>query len=120
MPVEKDKALTPEKKNLLVGQIELEIENINKAIREGGLDTGVLEAVKANKIKLQNVLNRLFEKRGVITPQETNNALNAIEDAKKSRLQSDLKRNLKRIAVFGSLALALYVGYKVYTKSKNG
>ena len=35
MALEKDMALTPEKKQLLVGQVELEIENINKAIREG-------------------------------------------------------------------------------------
>lgn len=120
MPVEKDKAITPDKKNVLIGQVELEIENLNKAIREGGLSSGVLETVKTNREMLQGILNKLFEKRGVVTPQETNSALNSIENAKKSRLQSDFKRNLKRIAIFGSLALALYVGYKVYTKSKNG
>lgn len=119
MPIEKDKAITPEKKQLLVGQVELEIENINKAIRDGGLPSGVLEAVKANKLALQGVLNKLFEKRGVITPSETNSTIEAIENSKTARLQSDFKRNIKRIGVFVGLLVVLGIGYSLYMKSKN-
>jgi len=119
MALEKDMALTPEKKQLLVGQVELEIENINKAIRDGGLTSGVLEAVKSNRDSLQKVLNKLFEKKGVITPQETNSTLFAIDKSKNERLQTDFKRNMKRVLLFGGLLLALGVGYTLFMRSKN-
>lgn len=116
--IEKNTAVTPDKKKLLIGQVELEIENLNKALREGGLPAGVFESVKSNRDTLQKVLNQLFEKRGVIPPKQTNETLDAIEKAKASRMQQDLKRNLKRIAIYAALGVALWVGYKLYTKSK--
>jgi len=119
MTIEKDKALTPDKKQILIGQVELEIENINKAIRQGGLPSGVLEAVKANRDSLQGVLNRLFEKKGVITPQETNKTIFSLDKSKNDRLQIDFQRNMKRVAIFVGLLLALVIGYTLYTKSKN-
>jgi hypothetical protein len=64
------------------------------------------------------VLNKLFEKRGVVTPNQTNETLDAVEKAKAARLQKDLKRNLKRITIYAALGVALWVGYKLYTKSK--
>ncbi len=118
MAIEKNTALTPEKKSILIGQVELEIENLNKALRDGGLPFGVLEAVKSNRDSLQNMLNRLFEKKGVVTPQETSSTLNALEKSKADRLQSDMKRNVQRILIFGTVLVVLWVGYKMYTKSK--
>jgi len=77
MAIEKDMALTPEKKQLL------------------------------------------FEKKGVITPQETNSTLFAIDKSKNQRLQTDYKRNMKRVLLFGGLLLALGVGYTLFMRSKN-
>ncbi len=119
MAIHKDMALTPEKKKFLIGEVELEIENLNKAVREGGLPSGVLEAVKANRDSLQNILNKLFQKKGIVTPQETSSTISAIEKSKADRMQRDLKRNLNRILVFGGVLLVLWAGYKLYTKSKS-
>jgi hypothetical protein len=119
MPVEKDKALTPEKKDLLIGQVQLEIENINNSIRSGGLGSGVLEVVKTNRDSLQGVLNKLFEKKGVITPEETNKTIEAIDKSKKARLEKDFNQGIKRALIIFSLILVAGVGYSYYIKSKN-
>jgi hypothetical protein len=119
MPVEKDKAITPDKKQDLIDQVQKQIDDLNKAITQGGLGSGVLEAVKMNRDRLQKILNKLFEKRGVITPKETNSTIQAIENAKSAQLQTDFKKNMKRIGVFLGIAIALGVGYHFYMKSKN-
>lgn len=118
MPLEKDAILTPEKKNILIGEVQLEIENINKTIQSGQASSELLKIVRANKDSLQGVLNKLFEKRGVITPQETNATLSAIESSKKDRLQSDFKRGMKRIVILASALLVIGIGYTYFIKSK--
>lgn len=120
MPLEKDMILTPEKKNILIGEVQLEIDNINKAIRSGQVSSGVLEVVRANRDSLQGVLNKLFAKKGVITPQETSSALDAIDASKRARLQQDFQKGLKKVVVLVTVLLALGVGYSLYKKSKQG
>lgn len=120
MPLEKDMILTPEKKNILIGEVQLEIDNINKAIRSGQVSSGVLEVVRANRDSLQGVLNKLFAKKGVITPQETSSALDAIDASKRARLQQDFQKGLKKVVVLVTVLLVLGVGYSLYKKSKQG
>ncbi len=119
MAVEKDRALTPEKKNLLIGQVQLEIENINKAMRSGGLGSGVFEVVKTNRDSLQGVLNKLFEKKGVITPEETNKTIEAIDKSKKDRLEKEFNQGMKKALIFFGLIVAVGIGYTYYIKSRN-
>jgi hypothetical protein len=55
----------------------------------------------------------------VITPQETNSTLFALDKSKNERLQTDFNRNIKRVAVFAALLVALGVGYTLFMRSKN-
>ena len=118
MPVEKDKALTPEKKNLLIGQVQLEIDNINNALKSGGLGSGVMQVVKSNRDSLQGLLNKLFDKKGVITPEETTKTLDAIDKSKRDRLEKDFKVGIKKALIFFGVILVLGVGYSYYIKSR--
>jgi DNA-binding FrmR family transcriptional regulator len=118
MPLEKDAILTPEKKNILIGEVQLEIDNINKSIQSGQLSSDVVALIRANKDSLQGVLNKLFEKRGVITPQETNATLDAIDASKRARLQQDFKKGLKNVVILASVLIVLGIGYTYFIKSK--
>jgi hypothetical protein len=118
MPLEKDAILTPEKRNILIGEVELEIENINKSIQSGQLSSDVLALVRANKDSLQGVLNKLFQKKGVVTPQETNSTIEAIDASKRARLQQDFKKGLKKVVLLASVLIVLGIGYTYFIKSK--
>lgn len=112
------RALTPEKKSLLVDEINAELKNINDSLYKGGTTEAKKTAIQSSKNVLQEVLNDLFSRRGVITPEETNKALNAIKESKKSRLQSDFYSSIKTstIVLVGFIGVA--IGIYFYTKNK--
>jgi len=113
-----NRALTPEKKSLLVDEINIELKNINDSLYKGGTNEAKKTAIQSSKDVLQGVLNDLFNRRGVITPEETNKALSAIKEAKKARLQSDFYSSIKTstIVLVGFIGVA--IGIYFYTKNK--
>lgn len=112
MPVEKDKALTPEKKQELAKDIQLEIDEINKAIQQGGVTGAVLESVRQNRERLQGIVNKILTKRGVVTPQETNEALDAVEKSKRERLAGGYSLTLRKVAI--GVAVLIAAGWVYY------
>lgn len=112
MPIEKDKALTPEKKEQLAKELQLEINAINESIRTGGVTGAVLEGVRQNREKLQAIVNKILTKKGVVTPQETNEALDAVEKSKRDRLAGGYSLTLRKVAI--GLAVVVVAGWVYY------
>lgn len=114
MPVEKDMALTPDKKKELAKELQLEINAINEAIRTGGATGAVLETVRQNREKLQGLVNKILSKKGVVTPQETNDALDAVEKSKRQRLASGYSLTLRKVAIAATvLIIAAWAFYYI-------
>ena len=85
--IKKDQILTPDKKDLLVKQIQAELDSVSVAINQGKYGEAALGLLNKNQQKIQDLLNSLLTKKGVVTPQETNNALDILNTSKKNRLQ---------------------------------
>ncbi len=114
MPIEKDMALTPEKKKELAKEVQLEINAINEAIRTGGATGAVLETVRQNRDKLQSLVNKILSKKGVVTPQETTDALDAIDKSKRERLAGGYSLTLRKVAIAATvLIVAAWAFYYV-------
>jgi parvulin-like peptidyl-prolyl isomerase len=113
-----DKALTPHKKDQLVNQIQSEIDSLNRILREQGAPAAVLEAAKRNKNSLQGLVNKILAKKGVITPTETNDALEAMAKAKRERLESDFSTTVRRFAIVAGLLIGGYLAWR-YVKKLN-
>lgn len=113
-----NRALTPEKKLLLVDEINMELKNINDSLYKGGTSEAKKTAIQSSKDVLQVVLNDLFSRKGVITPEETNKAINAIKESKKSRLQSDFYSSIKKSTIFLVAFVGVAVGIYFYNKNK--
>ena len=113
-----DKALTPDKKDQLVKQIQSEIDSLNRILREQGAPAAVLEAAKRNKNSLQGLVNKILSKKGVITPTETNDALDAMAKAKRERLESDFSTTVRRFAIVAGLLIGGYLAWR-YVKKLN-
>jgi hypothetical protein len=113
------KAITPEKKPLLVDEINKELNNINEVLKKGSTGEAKKAAIVSYKNILQNELTALLNRRGVITPDETNNTLNKIKESKKARLQSDFYSSIKTYSTIIGIFIVVGVGIYIYTKNKS-
>lgn len=105
-------ALTPDKKQELAKELQLEINAINEALRTGGVTGGVLESVRQNREKLQALVNKILSKKGVVTPQETNEALSAMDASKRQRLAGGYSLTLRKVAI--AAAVIIVAGWAYY------
>jgi len=103
----KGQVVTPEKKAALMEQIKAEINNVSSQIKEGKYGDAAIKVLDQNQKSLQKLLNNLLLKKGVVTPSETDNALNLINTSKKNRLQDDYIVGIKKstIILFSLIAL---------------
>lgn len=118
MPIEKGQIFTPDKKGALVQEVENEIVKLDEALRKKSLGASALNLVRENRNKLQALLTLLFEKKGVVTPQETDDVLEALENAKRSRLETQFYLGMKVSTIYLIVALGLGVGLYVYYKKR--
>lgn len=119
MAVLEGQILTPEKKSLLVDEINQELNSVNQALKKGGAKLANSSLVQTSKNVLQSILNDLFSKKGVITPDETNKALEAINQSKKARLQSDFYSSIKTSTIILVGLVGVAIGIYFYTKNKS-
>jgi hypothetical protein len=96
MPITQDKALTPEKKQVLVDELQDEILKIGTAIKEKKYGTALFGVIQQKQVELQTLLNKFLEKKGIITPSETNSALDVLNSSKRARLEEDYYGGIKK------------------------
>jgi hypothetical protein len=96
MPITQDKAITPDKKQILVDELQNEILKIGTAIKEKKYGTAIFGIIQQKQVELQDILNKFLEKKGIITPSETNNALNVLSSSKRARLEQDYYGGIKK------------------------
>lgn len=118
MPIERGQIFTPEKKGALIQEVENEIVKLDEALRKKALGTSALGLVKENRDKLQTLLTLLFEKKGVVTPQETDDILEAIGNSKRSRLETQYYMGMQKSTVYLVVALGIGVGLYFYMKKR--
>lgn len=118
MEIKQNQALTPEKKDILIEQIQQEISLLNQSIKDKNYTDAAYLVLQKTKDALQSTLNKLFEKKGVITPAETNTALDQISAAKKARLEEEYLFGIRKITFYGISVVVLAIGAYIYFKRK--
>ncbi len=118
MAILEGQILTPDKKSLLADELKKELDSLNKTIALGGITAGQKQAVEASKAAIQKVLNSILSKKGVVTPDETDDALKKIDEAKKARLQNDFYSSIKSYGTYILIAVAAGIGLYYYTKNR--
>lgn len=117
--INKGMFFTPDKKKLLTDEIQSEINKVDQAIKlKLGVGGKATEALQESKKKLQSLLDLLFDKKGVITPQETDDILTAIDESKRNRLESQFYFGLKKTTFYMILLVGAGVGAYLYYKKK--
>jgi len=111
--INKNQVVLPNEKNKLIEALQKELDLLKKDIDDKKISGAALELALRHRDMLQNLLNKFLAKKGVITPDETNNALATLDDSKKLRLGKDFKIGLNRftfniVAIIGVGVLAYY------------
>ena len=116
MAVERGSIFTPDKKQSLIVEIERELTSLRSAIPQ---KSGKLaETLKKIEADLKQQLSNLYDKKGVVTPQETDNILDLISSSKRNRLEADFVLGLRRSTVYLLAFLAVGIGAYVYYKKR--
>lgn len=114
MTVEKGQILTPEKKYLLIDEIRQELSKHTGALVIKGND-GKSKDIQA---ELKLLLEKLINKKGVVTPNETDEILDKINEAKRIRLGSDYSSSLKRAGLIVGVFFIVAIGGYYFSKMK--
>lgn len=111
--VQKGDILTPDKKYLLIDELRQELSKLgNFSITQ---DTTTVKTIQS---ELKSLLEKLINKKGVVTPAETDEILDKIGEAKKARLGSEFSKSMKSAVVILGLFTAVGIGVYIYMKKR--
>jgi hypothetical protein len=107
----RDKTILPQEKKGFVDILLEQVEQLNKDIKEKKLSGTALELAKKNQEGLQGLIDKFLQKKGVITPIETNEALELLNESKKYKLEEDFIKTKSKFEdyIFIGLVLALSI-----------
>jgi hypothetical protein len=116
MAIMRGSSYTPDKKNLLIEEIRDELSKIDMLLRKDGFVKSIIVDLQKVKFDLVSKLESLIQKKGVVTPQETDAILDSITIAKKTRLYNDSGNKFN--ASLTTFVLVVLVGYAIFHISK--
>lgn len=113
-----NETLTSSEGQKVVEDLKVAINNVKAEIKtKGALGTGI-DFLEQKKDLLQNKLNDLLKKGGIINEDDYNESYEMIRAREEKELKDLFKRGNRRVALFFGLAVAIAVGVYIYTKKK--
>jgi hypothetical protein len=116
--IKENQVVLPNEKNKLIEALQKELEQLKRDIDEKKISGAALEFAIRYREALQKMINKFLDKKGVITPNETNEALSTLDESKKLRLGKDFKLGISR-GTFNIIALIILgAGIFYYIKKR--
>ena len=110
--------LTRGEAQVVFTDLKNEIESVRNQIKSKGVLGGSLDILQSKQNTLQDYLNELLKKGGLITEEDYNKAYSIIKKDKKSELDSLQKKGNQRLLIVGGLIVLAVAGYFIYKKYK--
>jgi len=114
--IERGKIFTPEKKEMLVQEVRDELSKVESMLKKNDYVSEIILDLQKIRNELVKILKTLIDKRGVVTPQETDSILDSINVSKKTRLKNDTEYKFK--LNFASVLFISLLGYGIYHLTK--
>jgi isocitrate dehydrogenase len=116
--IEKGSFFTPDKKGLLITEVQDELNKINTTLRNA-LGDRMSSKLTEIKDRLNNYLKELTQMKGVVTPSKTDEILDSISLSKKTRLETQYIFGLQSSTIWLLLIVGVSVGiFYNYKKNK--
>ena len=118
MAFERGVTLTPNKKPMLIEEVQQELSKVNNEINQKGLIGGSVESLKKNKSRLEAILTDLMDMKGVVTSSKVDDILDALDEAKKSRLQTEFYLGIRKSTIYLISIIAITYGIYYFYKKR--
>lgn len=116
--IKKGSIFTPDKKGLLISEIQDELNKLNASLKNALSDKMTANLTTIQR-KLQGYLSELKSMNGVVTPNKTDEILESISLSKKTRLELDYIFGMQKSTFWLLLIIGVSVGgYYYYKKNK--
>ena len=110
--------LTNTESQAVVKDLKLELEKVKNDIANRGITNVGLDFLNTKKDVLQNKLNELLKKGGVITEEDYNDTYKIIRSKEENELKNLYKKANRRLVLFFGIAIATIVGIYLISKKK--
>lgn len=110
--------LTNTESQAVVKDLKLELEKVKNDIANRGITNVGLDFLNTKKDVLQNKLNELLKKGGVITEEDYNDTYKIIRSKEENELKNLYKKANRRVVLFFGIAIATIVGIYLISKKK--
>jgi hypothetical protein len=102
----------------IVEQLKGVLTDIKDKINKGGISTVVFGELSTNAKVIQDKLNELLQKRGILTQSDINDAYIVLQEQQKKILEQQSKKEASRLATYFVVGVLLIGGIYLYTKRK--
>ena len=110
--------LTNTESQAVVKDLKLELEKVRNDIANRGITNVGIDFLNTKKDVLQNKLNELLKKGGVITEEDYNDTYKIIRSKEENELKNLYKKANRRVVLFFGIAIATIVGIYLISKKK--
>jgi len=110
--------LTNTESQAVVKDLKLELEKVKNDIANRGITNVGIDFLNTKKDVLQNKLNELLKKGGVITEEDYNDTYKIIRSKEENELKNLYKKANRRVVLFFGIAIATIVGIYLISKKK--
>jgi LPXTG-motif cell wall-anchored protein len=102
----------------IVDQLKAKLNELKDKIKEGGLHSAVYTEISNNAKLIQDKLNELLSKKGLLSQSDVNDAYSVIQDVKRSELESQSKKSSTKLLIYVGAAILIIGGVLFYKKRK--
>jgi hypothetical protein len=113
-----NETLTSSEGQKVVQDLKVAINNINTEIKNSGVLNTSVQFLESKKDLLQNKLNELLKKGGVINEEDYNDSYTIIRAKEEKELTDLYKRGNRRVIMVIGGAVLLAIGIYIITKRK--
>jgi LPXTG-motif cell wall-anchored protein len=102
----------------IIDQLKAKLNELKDRIKGGNLAIDVYTEVASSAKLLQDKLNELLAKKGLLTQSDVNDAYSVIQDVKRSELESQSKKSSTKLLIYVGAAILIIGGVLLYKKRK--
>jgi hypothetical protein len=102
----------------IIDQLKGKLSELKDKIKDGNLTTAIYDEVTSNAKLIQDKLNELLAKKGLLSQSDVNDAYSVIQDVKRSELQNDNKKSSKKLYIYVGVVILIISGVMLYKKIK--
>ena len=100
----------------IIDQLKAKLNELKDRIKGGNLAIDVYTEVASSAKLLQDKLNELLAKKGLLTQSDVNDAYAVIQDVKRTELANSNKKSFKKLYIYGALGIIVIAGIIMYKK----